>query len=60
MAEIEHFVDPTEKVHPKFHNVKDLDIMLYSSKAQTSGQSACIMTLGDAVDKVMTRLFPYH
>lgn len=52
MAEIEHFVDPNEKVHPKFPNVADLEIMLYSSKAQTSGQSAHIMRLGDAVEQV--------
>uniref|UniRef100_A0A3B5A6I8 Glycine--tRNA ligase n=1 Tax=Stegastes partitus TaxID=144197 RepID=A0A3B5A6I8_9TELE len=51
MGEIEHFVDPNEKVHPKFPNVADLDIMLYSSKAQTSGQSAHIMRLGDAVEQ---------
>uniref|UniRef100_A0AAQ4NW42 Glycine--tRNA ligase n=1 Tax=Gasterosteus aculeatus aculeatus TaxID=481459 RepID=A0AAQ4NW42_GASAC len=51
MAEIEHFVDPNEKVHPKFPNVADLDITLYSSKAQTSGQSAHIMRLGDAVEQ---------
>ncbi|XP_075936551.1 glycine--tRNA ligase-like [Anarhichas minor] len=51
MAEIEHFVDPNEKVHPKFSNVADLDLMLYSSKAQTSGQSANIMRLGDAVEQ---------
>uniref|UniRef100_A0A4W6DCN8 Glycine--tRNA ligase n=1 Tax=Lates calcarifer TaxID=8187 RepID=A0A4W6DCN8_LATCA len=51
MAEIEHFVDPTEKVHPKFSSVADLDIILYSSKAQTSGQSAQIMRLGDAVEQ---------
>lgn len=52
MAEIEHFVDPDEKVHPKFSNLADLDIILYSSKAQTSGQSAQIMRLGDAVEQV--------
>lgn len=52
MAEIEHFVDPNEKVHPKFSSVADLDITLYSSKAQTSGQSAQIMRLGDAVEQV--------
>uniref|UniRef100_A0A3P8TNT2 Glycine--tRNA ligase n=1 Tax=Amphiprion percula TaxID=161767 RepID=A0A3P8TNT2_AMPPE len=51
MAEIEHFVDPNEKVHPKFSNVADLDITLFSSKAQTSGQSAQIMRLGDAVEQ---------
>ncbi|KAL7840789.1 hypothetical protein AOLI_G00261120 [Acnodon oligacanthus] len=51
MAEIEHFVDPNEKVHSKFSNVADLEILLYSSKAQTSGQSAQVMRLGDAVDQ---------
>ncbi|XP_048121762.1 glycine--tRNA ligase isoform X1 [Alosa alosa] len=51
MAEIEHFVDPNEKVHPKFSSVADLDILLYSSKAQTSGQSATVMRLGDAVEQ---------
>ncbi|XP_042366547.1 glycine--tRNA ligase [Plectropomus leopardus] len=51
MAEIEHFVDPNEKVHPKFSNVADLEILLFSSKAQTSGQSAQIMRLGDAVEQ---------
>ncbi|XP_048866235.1 glycine--tRNA ligase isoform X2 [Brienomyrus brachyistius] len=51
MAEIEHFVDPNEKVHPRFQNVADLDVMLYSSKAQTSGQSAQLMRLGDAVEQ---------
>lgn len=52
MAEIEHFVDPNEKIHPKFSNVADLEILLFSSKAQTSGQSAQIMRLGDAVEQV--------
>ncbi|XP_028824218.1 glycine--tRNA ligase [Denticeps clupeoides] len=51
MAEIEHFVDPTEKVHPKFSSVAELELMLYSSKAQTSGQSAATMKLGDAVEQ---------
>lgn len=52
MAEIEHFVDPNEKIHPKFQNVADLEILLYSSKAQTSGQSAKVMKLGEAVNQV--------
>nr|XP_033494227.1 glycine--tRNA ligase isoform X1 [Epinephelus lanceolatus] len=51
MAEIEHFVDPNEKIHPKFSSVADLEILLFSSKAQTSGQSAQIMRLGDAVEQ---------
>ncbi|XP_077346802.1 glycine--tRNA ligase isoform X2 [Lithobates pipiens] len=51
MAEIEHFVDPNEKVHPKFEAVADLNILLYSSKAQLSGESAHKMRLGDAVEQ---------
>ena len=60
MAEIEHFVDPSEKVHPKFSSVADLEIMLFSSKAQTSGQSAQIMRLGDAVEQVRVISLTYH
>lgn len=59
MAEIEHFVDPNEKVHPKFSNVADLEIMLFSSQAQTSGQSAQMMRLGDAVEQVGVVLMTY-
>nr|XP_019581752.1 PREDICTED: glycine--tRNA ligase [Rhinolophus sinicus] len=51
MAEIEHFVDPNEKDHPKFQNVADLHLYLYSAKAQVSGQSARKMRLGDAVEQ---------
>ncbi|XP_074549412.1 glycine--tRNA ligase-like isoform X2 [Halichoeres trimaculatus] len=51
MAEIEHFVDPNDKVHPKFSSVADLEILLFSSKAQTSGQPAQVMRLGDAVEQ---------
>uniref|UniRef100_A0A8C4NIR1 Glycine--tRNA ligase n=1 Tax=Eptatretus burgeri TaxID=7764 RepID=A0A8C4NIR1_EPTBU len=51
MAEIEYFVDPAEKTHPKFENVADLEICLYSSVAQTTGQPAQIMRLGDAVSQ---------
>ncbi|KAB0341886.1 hypothetical protein FD754_018812 [Muntiacus muntjak] len=51
MAEIEHFVDPSEKHHPKFQNVADLYLYLYSAKAQVSGQSARKMRLGDAVEQ---------
>nr|XP_057916319.1 glycine--tRNA ligase-like [Doryrhamphus excisus] len=51
MAEIEHFVDPNEKVHPKFSNVADLEILLFSSKAQTSGRPAEVMRLGHAVEQ---------
>ncbi|OCT75438.1 hypothetical protein XELAEV_18030618mg [Xenopus laevis] len=51
MAEIEHFVDPNEKNHPKFGNLADINMTLYSSKAQLSGESAQKMRLGDAVEQ---------
>ncbi|XP_041102729.1 glycine--tRNA ligase [Polyodon spathula] len=51
MAEIEHFVDPNDKSHPKFQSLTNLELTLYSSKAQTSGQSAQKMKLGDAVEQ---------
>jgi glycyl-tRNA synthetase len=49
MAEIEHFVDPTDKSHPKFENVADLQIQLYSATNQMSGESPKYVRLGDAV-----------
>ncbi|XP_032821030.2 glycine--tRNA ligase [Petromyzon marinus] len=51
MAEIEHFVDPTDKQHPKFENMADLELSLYSGQAQTSGRSPQRMRLGDAVQQ---------
>lgn len=32
MAEIEHFVDPNQKDHPKFHLYKDRVVPLWSSE----------------------------
>jgi glycyl-tRNA synthetase len=32
MAEIEHFVDPDNKEHPKFGRVKEMKIPLFSAK----------------------------
>ena len=32
MAEIEHFVDPTNKKHHKFHTVKDVKLPLFSKQ----------------------------
>jgi glycyl-tRNA synthetase len=51
MAEIEHFVDPTNKAHPKFGRVKDLRIPLFSAKNQATTERTVIkdLTIGDAV-----------
>lgn len=52
MGEIEHFVDPLNKKHPKFKSVADTKVMLYSSRAQLSGEPPHMMSLGEAVKEV--------
>jgi glycyl-tRNA synthetase len=52
LAEIEHFVDPEDKSHPKFAVVADLDFLMFPRELQLSGDSAKLMKLGDAVSKV--------
>jgi glycyl-tRNA synthetase len=51
MAEIEYFLDPTDKNHPRFHEVKDLKLNLYSACNQMDGESSQQVPLGEAVDK---------
>ncbi|KAI5802893.1 glycyl-tRNA synthetase [Pyronema domesticum] len=50
MAEIEHFVDPQKKSHPRFAEVKDIELRLLDKDVQLSGKT--ILTtkkIGDAV-----------
>ncbi|CAB4063201.1 GARS [Lepeophtheirus salmonis] len=49
MAEIEHFCDPSDKSHPKFVNVKGIDLNLLSASNQMDGKSAIKTTIGEAV-----------
>jgi len=49
MAEIEHFCDPRDKSHPKFSQVKDTVMKLYSACNQMDGKSAESITIGEAV-----------
>lgn len=51
MAEIEHFCDPNDKSHPKFANVWDTELLLYSACNQMDGNPAQKTKIGDAVDK---------
>jgi Zn-dependent M16 (insulinase) family peptidase len=51
-AELEHFVDPLDKSHPKFENVANVRMILYSAKNQTSGEAPSKMTIGEAVKTV--------
>ncbi|ORZ17136.1 glycyl-tRNA synthetase [Absidia repens] len=53
MAEIEHFVDPENKDHPHFADVKDVTITLLSKDVQLSGKTETReVTVGDAVEKI--------
>lgn len=49
MAEIEHFLDPLDKSHPKFSTVADIKVPLYTAKAQTGGAKPHFMAIGEAV-----------
>ncbi|KAI3406408.2 GRS1 [Candida oxycetoniae] len=50
MAEIEHFVDPEDKSHPKFDDVKDVKLRFLPKKVQESGSNDLIeMSVGEAV-----------
>lgn len=52
LAEIEHFVDPEDKSHPKFADVAELEFLMFPRKEQLSGQSAKRIVLGEAVSMV--------
>ncbi|KAI8641817.1 glycyl-tRNA synthetase [Parasitella parasitica] len=52
MAEIEHYVDPENKDHSKFDDIKDVELTLLPKDVQMSGKTDTIqMTVGDAVAK---------
>ncbi|XP_057970300.1 glycine--tRNA ligase, mitochondrial 1-like [Malania oleifera] len=49
LAEIEHFVDPEAKTHPRFSEVANLEFLMFPREDQVSGQLARRMHLGEAV-----------
>ncbi|XP_019170112.1 PREDICTED: glycine--tRNA ligase, mitochondrial 1-like [Ipomoea nil] len=49
LAEIEHFVDPEDKSHPKFSDVSKLEFLMFPREDQVSGRSARKIPLGEAV-----------
>ncbi|EEB06309.1 cytoplasmic glycine-tRNA ligase Grs1 [Schizosaccharomyces japonicus yFS275] len=52
MAEIEHFVDPLDKSHYRFDEVKDTALRLLPRDVQLSGSTKLVeMKIGDAVEK---------
>ena len=52
MAEIEHYVDPEDKSHERFDEVRDVTLALLSRTVQASGRTnVAHMTIGEAVSK---------
>jgi glycyl-tRNA synthetase len=52
MAEIEHFVDPKDKSHPRFEEVKDVKLHFLDRATQSRGKTDLFeMTVGEAVDR---------
>jgi glycyl-tRNA synthetase len=52
MGEIEHFVDPDDKSHTKFHQVRDIVLSLLDRHVQVSGSTKVTkMSIGEAVDR---------
>lgn len=55
MAEIEHFVDPTDKSFPKFERIKNHEMRFFSACNQMEGKPAEILTIGEAVGSVIEK-----
>ncbi|KAH7890241.1 hypothetical protein F5I97DRAFT_1798531 [Phlebopus sp. FC_14] len=52
MGEIEHYVDPADKRHERFHEVRDTVLSLLDRHVQVSGHTRVTqMSIGEAVDK---------
>lgn len=51
LAEIEHFVDPEDKSHPKFAKVANLEFLLFRREDQMSDGKEKKMVIGEAVAK---------
>ncbi|KAJ3372376.1 Glycine--tRNA ligase 1, mitochondrial [Kappamyces sp. JEL0680] len=49
MCEIEHYVHPDKKNHPRFSEVKDVVLPLYSKEAQLAAAGPSNITIGAAV-----------
>lgn len=53
MAEIEHYVDPANKDHPRFEEVREQKLCLLPASVQLEGKTELLeITMGEAVDKV--------
>ncbi|XP_059645403.1 glycine--tRNA ligase, mitochondrial 1-like [Cornus florida] len=53
LAEIEHFVDPDDKSHPKFSEVANLEFLMFPREDQVSGRQARRIAIGHAVSEAI-------
>lgn len=53
MAEIEHFVHPERKQHPRFHTIANIEATFWSADNQVNGVEAQRTTFGQAVGSKM-------
>ncbi|KAF9418778.1 Glycine--tRNA ligase 1, mitochondrial [Podila epigama] len=52
MAEIEHYVDPEKKDHPRFHEVADYKLSILPANVQLQGKTELLkISVGEAVEK---------
>lgn len=52
MAEIEHYVDPLKKKHPRFNEVENVELQILPSEVQVEGKTDLTkITVGEAVKK---------
>jgi glycyl-tRNA synthetase len=49
LAEIEHFVNPSQKAHAKFDRIKDVKFHAWTRALQSANAEPEVMTIGDAV-----------
>lgn len=57
MAEIEHYVDPQQKDHPRFAEAEGIKLNLLAKDVQERGESTLTeMSIGDAVAQVCPEL----
>lgn len=54
MSEIEHYVDPNNKNHARFDEVKNVKLSLLPQNIQSEGKTIPIeLAIGEAVEKVI-------
>lgn len=51
LAEIEYFIDPENKSHPKFDQIKNISIFAWNKELQETGKNHVLVTIGELVDK---------